>query len=142
MGLCSIYFLGKTRNANSGRQIPDLCKMTVDDINTCLCRFVMGVRKVNGELYPPDSLYLIMCGLLRKLRIHDKDFLGQSYPRFTYLRKTMDSEIENLTSKVALPQIETKPVTENDEERKTLVTFYIRKQNNEEIGTQSLSGLR
>ncbi|XP_045169549.2 uncharacterized protein LOC123532227 [Mercenaria mercenaria] len=107
-----------TRN-KSGHEIPELSNMTVDDMNTYLCRFVMETRKRDGTKYPPNSLYHIMSGLLRYLRdknINDKNFLDQADPRFSYLNKVLNSEMKKLTSEgLALPQREALPVTETDE---------------------------
>ena len=46
----------------------DITKMTATAINHWLQRFVVEVRKGNGEHYCPDSLHQICCGLQRALR--------------------------------------------------------------------------
>ena len=42
--------------------------MSVDQMDFYLCRFVLEVRKANGDTYPPSTLYQLCCGLQRLLR--------------------------------------------------------------------------
>lgn len=110
----------QTRN-KTGHEIPALCGMTVGQMDTYLCRFVIEVRKRNGDKYPPNSLYHIMCGLLRKLRddnIHNMNFLDQSDSRFAHLRRAIDSQMKLLIREgLALPQREAQPVAEEEENK-------------------------
>ena len=43
-------------------------KLSAQLINFWLCRFVLEIRRRDGERYPPASLYQLCCGLLRHLR--------------------------------------------------------------------------
>ena len=45
--------------------------MTASDMNFWLCRFVAEARHVDGQPYPPNTLYQICCALLRALREND-----------------------------------------------------------------------
>ena len=46
--------------------------MTVSNMNFWLCRFVAKARCVDGQPYPPNTLYQICCALLRALRENDR----------------------------------------------------------------------
>ena len=82
-------------------EIPDLHEMSVADINKHLSRFVVEARKQNADDYPPRSIYLIMCGLLRHMReegVIDKNFLDEHDSRFKCFQKTLDSRMRMLCS--------------------------------------------
>ena len=46
------------------------CELTVSEMDFWLSRFVLEVRKKNGDPYPPNTLYQLICGLQRQLREH------------------------------------------------------------------------
>ena len=46
--------------------------MTVRDMNFWLAKFVLEVRRRDGEPYSPETLYQICCGLLRLLKDADR----------------------------------------------------------------------
>lgn len=50
----------------------DFVKMNTEDMPFCLCRFVTKARRVDGKLYPPNTLYQLTCGLLRALKQDDR----------------------------------------------------------------------
>lgn len=59
--------------------------MTIDDIRFWLPKFVVEARKVNGQEYPPDSVYGLCCGLERDLRSNDREiniFSDSSFEKF------------------------------------------------------------
>lgn len=84
-----------------GSDIPELIAMSPESMNFWLSRFIMEARKRDGGDYPPKSLYLISCGLLRHLKdnevninfLNDKDFT------FTGFRKVLDSRMKELLTK-------------------------------------------
>ena len=51
-------------------QVPDDLFMCTDPaiLSVHLSRFVLETRKSNSEYYPPKTLYLILCGILRHMR--------------------------------------------------------------------------
>ena len=55
--------------------------------------FVAETSKVNGEPYPPKTLYELLCGLFRHAR---SNFLNKSDVRFTKLHNIMDSVFRKL----------------------------------------------
>ena len=48
--------------------VEDFCKMRVRDMNFWLLKFVLEVRRRDGQPYSPETLYQICCGLLRLLK--------------------------------------------------------------------------
>ena len=76
-----------------------LYELTVSEIDFWLSRFVLEVRKKNGEPYPPDSLYQIVCGLQRFLKDHGRaDIKIFENPAFHGFRATINGEMKRLTA--------------------------------------------
>ena len=65
-------------------------------IDFWLQRFVLEVRKSNGDHYSPDSLYQICCGLQRSLRSSDHDVNFFEQFRFVNFRSVLDGELKRL----------------------------------------------
>lgn len=51
----------------------DVVKMKLADVSFWLQRFVLEVRKSNGDVYSPDSLYQLCCSIQRALRDAGQD---------------------------------------------------------------------
>ena len=63
--------------------------------------FILETRKAEGEPYPPRSLYLLCCGIQRKIRevgIYDKNFMDQNNAQFGNFTKTLDARMRQLAS--------------------------------------------
>lgn len=87
------------RLRNSDAEIPFLHVMTAEQLNFYLGRFIMETRRKDGVEYPPRSLYLITCGLLRHLKdknVFDKNILDNNDCRFSEFRKILDSKMKDL----------------------------------------------
>ena len=72
-----------------------------------LALFVTEVRKADGGKYPPNSVYQILCGILRFMRKQDPfvpSFLDQKDGRFHELHGTCESVFREL-HQTALEQI-------------------------------------
>ena len=68
-------------------------------MNFWLSRFVLEVRKKNGEPYPPNTLYQLICGLQRQLRERGRaDIKIFDNPSFHDFRSTLDGEMKRLNS--------------------------------------------
>ena len=68
-------------------------------MNFWLPRFVLEIRKKNGEPYPPNSLYQIVCGLQRQLCEHGRaDIKLFENPTLYDFRSTLDSEMKCLNA--------------------------------------------
>jgi len=90
------------RNDISGVDcFPKLAEMTSNQLNSVLGKFVVECRKQDGTPYPPRSLYLIICGLLRHLRnekVYDKNILDVNNTTFTEFRSILDARMKQLLS--------------------------------------------
>lgn len=106
--------------ANRRENIPDFKLMTTEQMSFWLGRFVMEARKRDGTEYPPRSIYLILCGLLRYLKdngVYDKNFLDENNGEFTDFRKLVDARMKSLIDKgfgCSLKQAD--PILPKDEE--------------------------
>ena len=69
------------------------------ELNYWMTRFVMEVRRKDGQEYPPNTLHQICCGILRYVReiTPEMDFFKD--PAFSELQKTLDSEMKRLRSR-------------------------------------------
>jgi hypothetical protein len=82
-----------------GDFVQELHDMTTEEMNYSLGRFIIEARKQDGQPYPPRSLYLIACGLLRHLRdkkVYDKNFLCTQNLEFSEFRKILDARMKEL----------------------------------------------
>jgi len=71
--------------------------MTVPAMNFWLCKFVLEVRRKDGEPYGPDTLYQIRCALLRLLKDADRgDVNVLTNHKFTKFRGTLDARMKEL----------------------------------------------
>ena len=74
--------------------------MDDNELNCWLARFISEVCSKNKSEYPPKTLYLIACGLLRHLRdngIYDKNILDEKDSRFKYFTNALDGRMKDLT---------------------------------------------
>lgn len=101
--------------------IPELHCMDSTTMNYWLQRFIVEARRKDGNEYPPKSLYLIACGLLRYLRnkeVYDKNLLDESDTNFVPFRKVLDAQMKTLLDKGLGTTIkQADPVTREDEEK-------------------------
>ena len=68
-------------------------------INFWLSRFVLEIRRRDGERYPPASLYQLCCGILRYLRAAGRAEVNIfEQAEFHTFRATLDSEMKRLNS--------------------------------------------
>lgn len=82
-----------------GESVKELHDMNTEEMNYYLGRFIAEARKQDGQPYPPRSLYLISCGLLRHLRdkkVYDKNFLCTKTLEFSEFRKILDARMKEL----------------------------------------------
>ena len=55
----------------------DITTSNKTELDEALCRFVLEMRKKDGEQYPPNTMHHICCGIMRYLRLEgqpDIDF--------------------------------------------------------------------
>ena len=84
-------------------QVPDDLFMCTNPtiLSVHLSRFVLKTRKSNSEYYPPKTLYLILCGILRHMRSINPgcvNFLDKKDVRFKSLHGVMDAHFHQLHS--------------------------------------------
>ena len=78
------------------------CELTVSEMDFWLSRFILEVRKKNGDPYPspPSSmLYQLICGLQRQLREHGRAGIKLfENPSLHGFRSTLDGEMKCLNA--------------------------------------------
>ncbi|XP_066285874.1 transcriptional regulator QRICH1-like [Branchiostoma lanceolatum] len=87
-----------------------------------LTKFIFEIRKIDGEPYPPATLYSLVSGLMRHFREdlnrHDMNFLDRKDIRFAEFRKALDARMKELTSAgVGVKKKQADPLTPDDEDR-------------------------
>ena len=86
-----------------------------------LSKFLLEIRKKNGEHYPPKTMYSICCGLQRYIQDHHPEVNLFNCPSFAGFRKVLDGTMKQLRScglDVQVKQAE--PITTEDENKGVL----------------------
>ena len=88
-------------------------------MNFWLSRFVLEVRKRNGEAYPLNTLYQLVCGFQRHLREHGRaDIKIFENPLFHDVRSTLEGEMNRLNGTGNyLNKKQAQPITVEQENR-------------------------
>ena len=89
------------------------CKLTVSEMDFWLSMFILEVHKKNGDPYPPNTLYQLICGLQRQLREHGHaDIKLLDNPSLHGFRSTLDGEMKclNGTSNYSMKK-QAQPIT-------------------------------
>ena len=76
----------------------DVVKMELADVSSWLQRLVLEVRKSNGDIYSPDSLYQLCCGIQRALREADHDVNIFKQFQFAQCQPVIDGELKRLNA--------------------------------------------
>ena len=77
--------------------LTDFVQIAISNMNFWFCRFVAEVRHVDGQPYPPNTLYQICCGLLWALRENDRaDVNFFSDPKLSAFKCTLDAKMKEL----------------------------------------------
>ncbi|ESO98023.1 hypothetical protein LOTGIDRAFT_174460 [Lottia gigantea] len=98
--------------------IPELQDMTAEELDYWLQRFIVELRKMNGDEYSPKSVYYIICGLMRHLKDHNIsiNILEEADTRFLLTRKVLDAKMKELVSQgVGCKPKTADPVSNEDE---------------------------
>ena len=56
------------RSSTTGKNIAPLVQLSTPELQHWLTRFILEVRKKNGDEFPPNTLHHICCGIMRHLR--------------------------------------------------------------------------
>ena len=70
-------------------------------LNKWLCVYVTETRNQAGDPYPPRSIYALLCGILREMRVQEPNypnFLEKSNPVFSQFHITLDNLFKSLRS--------------------------------------------
>ena len=76
--------------------IPPITALNNEQLQHWLCRFVLEVRKVNGQHYPPATLHHIISGVMRFLRQSGRQLDLYQDHCFQDFRTVLDSEMKRL----------------------------------------------
>ena len=96
----------------------NISQMTVEEIRFWLPRFVVEVRKENGQHYPPNSLYGLCCGLQRELRLKDRaDINVFTDAAFNLHRQVFDSQMKTLNATGKFEERPSDIITESMEDK-------------------------
>ena len=92
--------------------------MTEIELNDNLSRFVLELRKKDGNEYPPDTVYHICCSIMRYLRLEcqpDIDFFKNAFLK--PFRDVLDSEMKRLHGQgLGAKKRHAEPISQEEEE--------------------------
>ena len=92
-------------------------EMSEDQIRYWVPRFILEVRKKNGDEYPPNTLYQMVCGLQREVQ-KKRPNINFFSPLFSDLSQTLDSEMKRLKSLgLGMTAKKAEPITLEEEEK-------------------------
>ena len=83
------------RLVNYQDNIPEITALPAEDLAKLLSRFILEVRKKNGDEFPPNTLHHIVSGLQRYLRLSGRpelDFFKN--PEFSEFKADLDAEMK------------------------------------------------
>ena len=109
----------EAREITSEEKIPtDICKLSPQQLQHYLSRFVLEVRRKDGTEYPPNTLYHVVCGVMRFLQQNGQPqvdfFKEQVYADF---RTTLDAEMKCLQQDgIGSRKRQAEPLTEEEED--------------------------
>ena len=85
------------RKAKNPQDFPSyLLTMQPEELNKWLSCFVLEARRKDGNVYPPNSLHQLCCGVLRHIREFNLSIDIFKDPKFTSFQKTLDAEMKRL----------------------------------------------
>ena len=106
------------RANSTGEVIPLLHNITAEELQHWLCAFVLEVRKKDGNLFVPNTLHHICCGIMRYLRTNGMpqiDIFKDS--GFSQFRMVLDAEMKRLQSAgIGAVHRKAEPITFEEEE--------------------------
>ena len=95
---------------------PHILLCTFAQLDYWLSKFVLEVRRRDGQPYPPNSMYQLTCGLLRWIRETKPALNLFADAEFAGFRKTLDGEMKRLRSMgLGVQQKQAEPISEGEE---------------------------
>ncbi|XP_072348064.1 uncharacterized protein [Scyliorhinus torazame] len=106
-------------------------EITHNELNFWLCHFVEEVRRRDGSFYPPNSLRLLCCSILRYLRETckrlDIDFFNEYNMEYAAFRTTLDRQVRKLKQQgIGIVRKQAEPYSEEEEEKLWQIVFKLR----------------
>ncbi|XP_067875602.1 uncharacterized protein [Heterodontus francisci] len=106
-------------------------EITHGQLNFWLCHFVEEVRRQDGSVYPPNSLRLLCCSILRYLRETckrlDIDFFNKHNVEYTEFRAILHRQMKKLKQQgLGTVRKQAQPYTEEEEEKLWQIVFQLR----------------
>lgn len=102
----------------TGVEVPELLEMSKEDMSKWISKFLLEVRRVDGNNYTGETLYQMLCGLLRYLRINGReqiDFFQDV--TFKPMLAALDNKMKNLKSSgIGVTKKQAEPISETEEE--------------------------
>ena len=86
---------------NTAEHIGSIDSLSDQSLNHWLTRFILEVRKQDGNDYPPNTLHHITAGLMRNLRWSGRaqiDIFKDATCTFVKFRSLLDAEMKRLQS--------------------------------------------
>ena len=108
----------RNSSSASGEHVPDIANMEITQLQRWMSRFVLEIRKKDGTPYPPESIYHIVCGIMRFVRLNGKPevdfFRDQAFAEF---RTVLDAEMKRLKAAgIGSRAHKAEPLTPEEEE--------------------------
>ena len=108
----------RNSSSASGEHVPDIANMEITQLQWWMSRFVLEIRKKDGTPYPPESIYHIVCGIMRFVRLNGKPevdfFRDQAFAEF---RTVLDAEMKRLKAAgIGSRAHKAEPLTPEEEE--------------------------
>ena len=70
--------------------------LSIEKINYWMSKFILEIRRNDGNEYPPNTLYCISCALMRHVRNYCPEVNFFTQPVFQGFKKMLDSEMKRL----------------------------------------------
>ena len=108
----------KSRQHSTGEEVDAIEKLTEEQLDHWLTRFILEVRKKDGTVYPPNTLHHITAGLMRHIRLNGKPHIDLfKSSNFTNFRASLDAEMKSLQRKgIGSRKRQAEILTEEEEE--------------------------
>ena len=91
--------------------------MTVDQLNYCLSRFILEVKKQNGEEYPSETLYEMIVSIQLYLAMNGTKLKLLSDDKFSPIRNVLDNKMkENAAAGYHRKNRKAEVISQDDEE--------------------------
>lgn len=91
---------------------------TVEDVNHWLTRFIVEIRKLNGDFFPQSLCICLLLGFYVREQGNTNNFMSEMDDRFLKVRKTLDAQMKLLTAKDYGSEIrQADPISKEQEEK-------------------------